>query len=41
MQYHTCAVLVGGAVRCWGYNQHGQVMLLELFVESSMCVQPF
>ena len=38
IQSHTCAVLVGGAVRCWGYNINGQVMLLELFVESSMCV---
>ena len=28
LQYHTCAVLVGGAVRCWGYNSNGQVMLL-------------
>jgi hypothetical protein len=41
IQSHTCAVLVGGAVRCWGYNEYGQVMLLELFGESSMCVQPF
>ena len=28
LQYHTCAVLVGGAVRCWGLNSVGQVMLL-------------
>jgi hypothetical protein len=41
IQSHTCAVLVGGAVRCWGRNDYGQVMLLELFVESSMCGQPF
>jgi hypothetical protein len=27
MQSHTCAVLVGGAVRCWGHNENGQVML--------------
>jgi alpha-tubulin suppressor-like RCC1 family protein len=23
--YHTCAVLVSGAVRCWGWNDFGQV----------------
>ena len=23
-QYHSCAVLVGGAVKCWGYNT-GQI----------------
>ena len=28
LQSHTCAVLVGGAVRCWGRNDYGQVMLL-------------
>ena len=28
-------------MRCWGRNFEGQVMLLELFGEPSMFVQPF
>jgi hypothetical protein len=36
MQSHTCAVLVGGAVRCWGHNQNGQVMLCVFVFDSRM-----
>jgi hypothetical protein len=31
-QYHSCAVLVGGAVKCWGNNLDGQVMSSIMFL---------
>ena len=25
--YHTCAILVNGSVKCWGYNAFGELGL--------------
>ncbi len=36
MQSHSCALLLSGAVQCWGSNQVGQVMLFALCFASMM-----
>jgi hypothetical protein len=32
LQHHSCAVLTGGALKCWGFNEYGQVLAFELLV---------
>jgi hypothetical protein len=31
LQHHSCALLMGGAVKCWGYNTNGEVITFEVF----------
>ena len=34
LQYHSCALLQGGAVKCWGFNGVGEVMPSFVFLYS-------
>ena len=31
LQYHSCAILSSGTMKCWGSNGDGQVMIVALF----------
>ena len=37
LQYHSCALLSGGTVSCWGDNSDGEVMLVVGF-EGAVCL---
>ena len=39
LQAHSCAVLSSGAVKCWGFNGTGQVILRVLACEGAVCVR--
>ncbi len=39
LQFYTCAVLVGGAARCWGRNEYGQVMQKAMLYDCFMILQ--
>ncbi len=31
-QHHACALLIGGMLKCWGNNNHGEVMLFSMSI---------
>ncbi len=37
LQHHSCAVLMGGALKCWGFNDYGQVLSFHLIVWGLFC----
>jgi alpha-tubulin suppressor-like RCC1 family protein len=34
-EYHTCAIVTGGGLRCWGYNNYGQLGIQSLSAQYS------
>ena len=39
IQDHSCAVLTGGAVSCWGYNGYGEVIARAGLRDCCACVR--